>query len=71
MDNEYKEALYCILYAKLMQYDATLDAIKSVLTDEQQTQIRLKINELSNGTRKNGSLDLLLGKIKPDALDLP
>ncbi|CUU83570.1 Uncharacterised protein [Campylobacter hyointestinalis subsp. hyointestinalis] len=67
MDKEYKEALYGILYAKLMCYDATLEAIKSVLTEEQQAQIKLKIDEFSNEIRKNGALDLLLVDLKLDA----
>lgn len=71
MSNEEKEALYGILYAKFMQYEANIEAIKSELDEETQSRINVKINDFSNKIRKSGSLDLILDTLKPDTLDLP
>ncbi|WP_154570590.1 hypothetical protein [Campylobacter portucalensis] len=48
MTNEDKDALYAILYAKIVDFSAEIEAIKSVLTAEQQAQLLTKKNELTN-----------------------
>lgn len=42
MTNEDKEALYRILYAKILEFSVEIEAIKSVLTDKQKQRLQLK-----------------------------
>lgn len=71
MSEEDKAALYNILYAKFMQFSVEIEAIKAVLTKEQQAQLNAKINELTNQTHNSGALDLILDYLRPTHLDLP
>lgn len=64
MTNEDKDALYAILYAKIVDFSAEIEAIKSVLTAEQQAQLLTKKNELTNQIRSSGSVDLELDYLR-------
>lgn len=64
MTNEDKEALYRILYAKILEFSVEIEAIKSVLTDKQKAEIAAKKNDLTNQIRNNGSLDLMLDYLR-------
>ncbi|WP_459875329.1 hypothetical protein [Campylobacter concisus] len=64
MTNEDKEALYRILYAKILEFSVEIEAIKFVLTDKQKAEIAAKKNDLTNQIRNNGSLDLILDYLR-------
>ncbi|MBR8464690.1 hypothetical protein KDD93_08970 [Campylobacter sp. faydin G-24] len=64
MTNEDKEALYNILYAKILEFSVEIEAIKSVLTNKQKAEILTKKSDLTNQIRNSGSLDLILDYLR-------
>lgn len=71
MNQEDKAALYAILYGQFKELHAEINAIKSVLTDEQRALVESRKATQATEIHNSGALDAYLDFLKPDSKYLP
>lgn len=64
MSDEDKEAMFALLYGRFIELYSEIEAIKSVLTDEQQARINKLKPELSKKIHNSGQLKIYLSYLK-------
>lgn len=64
MTDEDKEAMFALLYGRFIELYSEIEAIKSVLTDEQRARINKLKPEKSSEIHNNGQLKIYLSYLK-------